>query len=67
MDQMYVTYGLEHTGLQDEKSRLKADLAHIQALLKTKRSTNSANLKSLFDLLKKDPPSSSHSSPLPSA
>lgn len=67
-------YDLEHANLLEENGRLKAELAQtqaelaqIQAILQIEKSTNLANLKGLFELLKKDPPSSSHFPSLPPA
>ncbi|KAH0769692.1 hypothetical protein KY290_013673 [Solanum tuberosum] len=59
MDQLHISYGLEHAGLVEENSRLKDKLAKTQAALDTERSSNSAHLKNLVDLLAKGSPSSS--------
>ncbi|KAH0664897.1 hypothetical protein KY285_026103 [Solanum tuberosum] len=55
MDQLHVSYGLEHASLVEENSKLKEELAKAVAALETEKSTNSANLKGLFDLFKTTP------------
>ncbi|KAH0740692.1 hypothetical protein KY290_033735 [Solanum tuberosum] len=52
MDQLYVSYGLEHSSLVEENSKLKDEFAKAAAALEADKSTNSANLKGLFDLFK---------------
>ncbi|KAK4737204.1 hypothetical protein R3W88_000901 [Solanum pinnatisectum] len=59
MDQLHISYGLEHAGLVEENSRLKDELAKTQAALETERSSNSAHLKNLVDLFAKGSPFSS--------
>ncbi|KAH0765048.1 hypothetical protein KY285_000919 [Solanum tuberosum] len=59
MDQLHISYGLEHAGLVEENSRLKEELAKTQAALETERSSNSAHLKNLVNLFAKGSPSSS--------
>lgn len=46
---MYVYYGLEHADLEDDNARVKADLCCSQDALEVENSTNSANLKGLYD------------------
>ncbi|KAK4708678.1 hypothetical protein R3W88_029603 [Solanum pinnatisectum] len=55
IDQLHVSYGLEHAKLEEEITKLKEDLAKSNVALETEKSTNSANLKSLYDLLKSTP------------
>ncbi|KAK4739473.1 hypothetical protein R3W88_003170 [Solanum pinnatisectum] len=59
MDQLHISYGLEHAGLVEENSQLKDELAKTQAARETKRSSNSTYLKNLVDLFAKGSPSSS--------
>ncbi|KAH0761450.1 hypothetical protein KY290_017523 [Solanum tuberosum] len=64
MDQLHISYGLEHAWLVEENSRLKEELSKTQAELDTERSSNS-HLKHIFDLLTKVSPSSSSFMPPP--
>ncbi|KAH0688871.1 hypothetical protein KY289_016229 [Solanum tuberosum] len=59
MDQLHISYGLENAGLVEENSRLKEEIATTQATLETERTSNSAHLKYIVDLLAKGSPSSS--------
>ncbi|KAH0661860.1 hypothetical protein KY290_027776 [Solanum tuberosum] len=59
MDQLHVSYGLEHDRLVEEIAELKEDLAKYEAALEVEKSTNSENLKGLLDLFKYTPQSSS--------
>ncbi|KAK4718627.1 hypothetical protein R3W88_016965 [Solanum pinnatisectum] len=59
MDQLHISYGLEHARLVEENSRLKEELAKTQAALETERISNSAHLKNLVDMFAKGSPSSS--------
>ncbi|KAG5577973.1 hypothetical protein H5410_058107 [Solanum commersonii] len=56
MDQLHVSYGLEHASLVEENSNLKDELAKAATALENDKSTNTANLKDLFDLFKTTPP-----------
>jgi len=56
INQLHVSYYVEHSGLEEENARLKADLALDQEALLAEKSTDSVNLKDLYDLLKKDLP-----------
>uniref|UniRef100_M1CUP0 Uncharacterized protein n=1 Tax=Solanum tuberosum TaxID=4113 RepID=M1CUP0_SOLTU len=59
MDQLHVSYGLEHDRLVEEIAKLKEDLAKYEAALEVEKSTNSENLKGLLDFFKYTPQSSS--------
>ncbi|KAG5614460.1 hypothetical protein H5410_014284 [Solanum commersonii] len=59
MDQLHISYGHENAGLVKENSKLKEELATTQATLKTERTSNSAYLKYIVDLLAKGSLSSS--------
>ncbi|KAH0746083.1 hypothetical protein KY285_007740 [Solanum tuberosum] len=59
MDQLHVSYGLEHARLVEENAKLKEDLAKSEVSLEAKKYTNSANLKGLYDLFKSTPPCAS--------
>ncbi|KAH0685483.1 hypothetical protein KY290_016961 [Solanum tuberosum] len=65
MDQLHISYGLENAGLDEENSRLKEEIATTQATLETERTSNSAHLKYIVDLLAKGSPSSSSCVPPP--
>ncbi|KAG5585876.1 hypothetical protein H5410_046310 [Solanum commersonii] len=52
MDQLIISYGLEHAGLVEENSRLKEELAKTQAALETERLPNSAYLKNLVNMFR---------------
>ncbi|KAH0725308.1 hypothetical protein KY284_001173 [Solanum tuberosum] len=56
INQLHSSYYLEHSGLEEDNAHLKADLALDQEALLAEKSTNSVNLKDLYDLLKKDLP-----------
>ncbi|KAK4737275.1 hypothetical protein R3W88_000972 [Solanum pinnatisectum] len=56
VDQLHVSYRLEHASLVQENSRLKDDLVKEEAALETEKSTNLANLKGIFDIFKTTPP-----------
>ncbi|KAH0665955.1 hypothetical protein KY285_027161 [Solanum tuberosum] len=64
IDQLHISYGLEHAGLVEENSRLKEELAKTQAALGTERTSNSAHLKNLVDMFSKGSLSSSSCVPL---
>ncbi|KAH0679479.1 hypothetical protein KY284_020564 [Solanum tuberosum] len=56
MDQLHISYGLGHTRLEEEIAKLKEDLSKFEAALEAEKSTNSANLKGLYDMFKSTPP-----------
>ncbi|KAH0712871.1 hypothetical protein KY290_008421 [Solanum tuberosum] len=56
MDQLHISYGLEHASLVEENSNLKDELAKAATAFQNEKSTNTANLKDLFDLFKTTPP-----------
>lgn len=55
MDQLHVSYGLEHARLVEENAKLKEDLAQSKVALEAEKYTNSANLKGLYDLFESTP------------
>ncbi|KAK4718254.1 hypothetical protein R3W88_016592 [Solanum pinnatisectum] len=63
IDQLHIDYGIKHVGLVGENSRLKEELAQTHAALNAERSSNSDNLKHLFELLTKGSPLSSSTMP----
>lgn len=57
IDQLHISYGIEHAKFVEENSRPKDELVKTQATFETERSSNSVRQKSLVELLSTGPPS----------